>query len=241
MDDEQFAVLDQHHADAGRRHARRRRDRRGHRARHRRDPERHQEGARANGARARSFDRAPTTLRPVRFQRALHEARRRLGAGGVRRTRSVLCTASVEEKVPPFLQGQGQGWVTAEYGMLPRATHTRGDARGGRGQAVGPHAGDPAPDRPQPARRDRPRGAGRAPGHASTATCCRPTAARAAPSITGAMVALADAVRVACARSRLLAADPAARLRRRGLGRHRRRRAAARPRLRRGLRRATPT
>jgi len=37
----------------------------------------------------------------------------------------VLCTASVEDKVPPFLKGQGQGWVTAEYSMLPRATHTR--------------------------------------------------------------------------------------------------------------------
>jgi ribonuclease PH len=37
----------------------------------------------------------------------------------------VLCTASIEEKVPPFLKGQGQGWVTAEYGMLPRSTHTR--------------------------------------------------------------------------------------------------------------------
>ena len=39
----------------------------------------------------------------------------------------VLCTASVLEKVPPFLKGKGEGWVTAEYGMLPRATHTRGD------------------------------------------------------------------------------------------------------------------
>ena len=37
----------------------------------------------------------------------------------------VLCTASVEDGVPPFLRGQSQGWVTAEYGMLPRATHTR--------------------------------------------------------------------------------------------------------------------
>jgi ribonuclease PH len=37
----------------------------------------------------------------------------------------VLCTASVEENLPPFLRGKGQGWVTAEYGMLPRATHTR--------------------------------------------------------------------------------------------------------------------
>ncbi len=37
----------------------------------------------------------------------------------------VLCAASIEEKVPPFLEGKGQGWVTAEYNMLPRATHTR--------------------------------------------------------------------------------------------------------------------
>ena len=48
------------------------------------------------------------------------------------RTR-VLCTASVEEKVPPFLEGTGQGWVTAEYNMLPRATHTRSPReRGGK-------------------------------------------------------------------------------------------------------------
>jgi ribonuclease PH len=39
----------------------------------------------------------------------------------------VLCAASVEGRVPPFLRNSGQGWVTAEYGMLPRATHTRGD------------------------------------------------------------------------------------------------------------------
>ena len=38
----------------------------------------------------------------------------------------VICTASVEEKVPPFMRGKGEGWVTAEYSMLPRATHTRG-------------------------------------------------------------------------------------------------------------------
>src|SRR5450432_1063514 len=49
----------------------------------------------------------------------------------------VICTASVEEKVPPFLEGQGKGWVTAEYAMLPRATHTRsGRAGGGRGQEI---------------------------------------------------------------------------------------------------------
>jgi ribonuclease PH len=49
----------------------------------------------------------------------------------------VLCAASVEEKVPPFLEGKGVGWVTAEYGMLPRSTHTRtGRQAGGRGQEI---------------------------------------------------------------------------------------------------------
>jgi ribonuclease PH len=49
----------------------------------------------------------------------------------------VICTASVEEKVPSFLEGQGKGWITAEYAMLPRATHTRsGRAGGGRGQEI---------------------------------------------------------------------------------------------------------
>jgi len=49
----------------------------------------------------------------------------------------VLCTASVEPKVPPFMRGQGKGWVTAEYGMLPRATHTRGDREAARGKQSG--------------------------------------------------------------------------------------------------------
>ena len=49
----------------------------------------------------------------------------------------VLCTASVEERVPPFLKGKGQGWLTAEYGMLPRATHTRSDREAARGKQSG--------------------------------------------------------------------------------------------------------
>jgi ribonuclease PH len=53
--------------------------------------------------------------------------------GGTR----VLCTASVEDKVPPFLRGKGQGWVTAEYGMLPRATHTRGNREAAKGKQSG--------------------------------------------------------------------------------------------------------
>src|SRR5437763_3838811 len=49
----------------------------------------------------------------------------------------VLCTASVEDKIPPFLRGKGQGWVTAEYGMLPRATHTRGNREAAKGKQSG--------------------------------------------------------------------------------------------------------
>jgi ribonuclease PH len=49
----------------------------------------------------------------------------------------VLCTATIEETVPPFLRGKGQGWVTAEYGMLPRATHTRGNREAAKGKQSG--------------------------------------------------------------------------------------------------------
>jgi ribonuclease PH len=49
----------------------------------------------------------------------------------------VLVTASIEDKVPPFLRGKGQGWVTAEYGMLPRATHTRGNREAAKGKQSG--------------------------------------------------------------------------------------------------------
>ncbi|GAF09978.1 ribonuclease PH [Paenibacillus pini JCM 16418] len=49
----------------------------------------------------------------------------------------VLCTATVEEKVPPFLKGQGKGWVTAEYSMLPRATHSRNQREAARGKLTG--------------------------------------------------------------------------------------------------------
>jgi ribonuclease PH len=49
----------------------------------------------------------------------------------------VLCSASVEDRVPPFLKGKGQGWVTAEYGMLPRATHTRNAREAARGRQGG--------------------------------------------------------------------------------------------------------
>ncbi len=49
----------------------------------------------------------------------------------------VLCTASIEGRVPPFMRGQSEGWITAEYGMLPRATHTRGEREAARGKQSG--------------------------------------------------------------------------------------------------------
>ncbi len=84
----------------------------------------------------RSFDRTPGELRPVRFHR--HYTRHAEGSVLVEMGHTkVLCTASVEEKVPPFLKGKGTGWVTAEYGMLPRATHTRGAREAASGKQSG--------------------------------------------------------------------------------------------------------
>ena len=77
----------------------------------------------------------------------------------------VLCTASLAEQVPGWLRGGGKGWVTAEYGMLPRATHERMRREATARPAGRPHAGDPAPDRPLAARRRRPEGARRAADH----------------------------------------------------------------------------
>jgi ribonuclease PH len=84
----------------------------------------------------RSDGRAADAMRPVRITRAYT----RYAEGSVLvefgHTR-VLCTASVDEKVPPHRRGTGSGWVTAEYGMLPRATHTRGDREAARGKQSG--------------------------------------------------------------------------------------------------------
>ena len=80
--------------------------------------------------------RAPDQLREVRLQRGYtrHAEGSVLVSFGETR---VLCTASVEERVPGFLRGKGEGWVTAEYGMLPRATHTRSDREAARGKQGG--------------------------------------------------------------------------------------------------------
>ena len=84
----------------------------------------------------RPSGRLPTDLRPVMLTRGYtrHAEGSVLVAFGETR---VLCTASVDNKVPPFLRGKGEGWVTAEYGMLPRATHTRSDREAARGKQGG--------------------------------------------------------------------------------------------------------
>jgi ribonuclease PH len=84
----------------------------------------------------RPSGRAPDELRPVRITR--HYTRHAEGSvlvefGDTR----VLCTATVEAGVPAFLRGSGQGWITAEYGMLPRSTHTRTAREAARGKQTG--------------------------------------------------------------------------------------------------------
>jgi ribonuclease PH len=85
---------------------------------------------------SRRNNRAADALRAVRFTR--HYTRHAEGSvlvefGDTR----VLCTASIDEGVPGFLRGKGQGWITAEYGMLPRATHTRSAREAARGKQSG--------------------------------------------------------------------------------------------------------
>jgi ribonuclease PH len=84
----------------------------------------------------RAAGRKPDQLRPVRLTRGYtkHAEGSVLVEFGETK---VLCTASVEGRVPGFLRDKGQGWVTAEYGMLPRATHTRGDREAARGKQSG--------------------------------------------------------------------------------------------------------
>jgi len=84
----------------------------------------------------RPSGRAPDQMRELKFEPGFtrHAEGSCLVSFGDTR---VLCTASVEEKVPPFLRGKGQGWVTAEYGMLPRATHTRGNREAAKGKQSG--------------------------------------------------------------------------------------------------------
>ena len=84
----------------------------------------------------RPSGRAPDEMRPITIEPAFTrhaEGSVLIGFGDTK----VLVTASVEERVPPFLRGKGEGWVTAEYGMLPRATHTRGNREAAKGKQSG--------------------------------------------------------------------------------------------------------
>ena len=84
----------------------------------------------------RKHGRAHDALRPVRVTRAYTkhaEGSVLIEFGDTK----VLCTASVEERVPPHKRGSGEGWVTAEYGMLPRSTHTRSEREAARGKQSG--------------------------------------------------------------------------------------------------------
>jgi ribonuclease PH len=84
----------------------------------------------------RPSGRAADALRPVSLTPGF--ARHAEGSCLIRMGNTeVLCAASVEGRVPPFLRNSGQGWVTAEYGMLPRATHTRGEREAARGKQSG--------------------------------------------------------------------------------------------------------
>jgi len=84
----------------------------------------------------RPHGRSPQSLRPLTLNRGYtkHAEGSVLICFG---DTKVLCTASVEERVPPHKRGSGEGWVTAEYGMLPRSTHTRSDREAARGKQTG--------------------------------------------------------------------------------------------------------
>ena len=84
----------------------------------------------------RPSERAPDMLRAVTFETGVNRYAEGSCLVSFGHTK-VLVTASVEEYVPPFLKGKGQGWVTAEYGMLPRATHTRGRREAAQGKQSG--------------------------------------------------------------------------------------------------------
>ena len=84
----------------------------------------------------RPSGRAPDQLRPISLEPGF--SRHAEGSCLVKfGDTHVLCTASVDDKVPPFLRNSGRGWVTAEYGMLPRSTHTRTDREAARGKQSG--------------------------------------------------------------------------------------------------------
>jgi ribonuclease PH len=153
----------------------------------------------------RSLERAASQLRPVRIHRQYTRHAEGSVLIEVGHTK-VLCTASVEEKVPPFLKGKGTGWVTAEYGMLPRATNTRG----AREAAAGKQSGRTQEIQRLIGRSLRAVIDTAALGERQVTIDCdvlQADGGTRCASITGAMVALADAVAFLRAKG-LVAADP---------------------------------
>jgi ribonuclease PH len=153
----------------------------------------------------RSFDRSASQLRPVKFTR--NYTRHAEGSVLVEMGHTkVLCNASVEEKVPPFLKGKGVGWVTAEYGMLPRATNTRS----AREAAAGKQSGRTQEIQRLIGRSLRAVTDTAILGERQVTIDCdvlQADGGTRCASITGAMVALADAV-AGLRKQGLLAADP---------------------------------
>ena len=182
----------------------------------------------------RAQDRAADALRPVTIETGVNryaEGSCLIGFGHTR----VLVTASLEEGVPGFLKGKGQGWVTAEYGMLPRATHTRGR----REAAVGKQSGRTQEIQRLIGRSLRAVVDLKALGERQFALDCdviQADGGTRTAAITGAWVALSCAFGYLLAEG-VLEARPDAGPGRRHLLRDRGRRAQARPRLRGGLRR----
>ena len=176
---------------------------------------------------------APTPIRAHAAHAALHQARRRLGARSRSATRASSARRSVEERVPPFRRNSGKGWVTAEYGMLPRATTTRSQREASAGKVGG---------RTQEIQRLIGRSLRAVTrleelGERTIWVDCdviQADGGTRTASITGGFVALVLALQ-RLREQGVLAHDAGRRLRRRHQRRHRRRRAAARPRLRGGL------
>ena len=182
---------------------------------------------------SRRSGRTADQLRPLRFTRGF--TRHAEGSVLVEMGDThVLCTVSVEEGVPPFLKGKGQGWLTAEYGMLPRATNTRMRREAAEGKQSGRTQEIQRLDRPQPARRHRHEGAGRA--HAQDRLRRAAGRWRHALRVDHRRVRGGGRCDRVVPRAGAPGRRAAARVCRRGVGRRGRRRAGARPRLRGGLR-----
>ncbi len=108
--------------------------------------------------------RQPDELRPISLERGVVKFAE--GSCFVRfGDTHVLVTATLEDRLPPWLKGQARGWITAEYGMLPRATLERTRREASDRQAGRPHGRDPAPDRAQLALGRQSQGAGRTTDH----------------------------------------------------------------------------